>query len=94
MCACVCVCARAYVKAPVGGVELGHGAEGGGVGPSVLQGGGRLADQQPGRHQLGGHLRQLELEELGIGTSQHTFTVEGGSAHSIKPGPAPAFWGP
>jgi hypothetical protein len=64
----------AYVKALVGGEELGHGAEGGGVGAVVLQRRRRLTHQQAGRHQLGGHLRQLELEELRTAhrTSQHT----------------------
>lgn len=55
---------RTHVKAFVRGEELGHGAEGDGVRAALLQRLRRLAHQQAGRHQPGGHFCQFELEKL------------------------------
>lgn len=56
--------ARTHVEAFVRGEKLGHGAEGHGVRAAVLQRLRRLAHQQAGRHQPGGHFCQFELEKL------------------------------
>lgn len=55
---------RTHVEAFVRGEKLGHGAEGHGVRAAVLQRLRRLAHQQAGRHQPGGHFCQFELEKL------------------------------
>ena len=56
-----------YVEAVVSGEELGHGAEGDGVGVAGVEGVGHVPHHGAGRHQLGRHLGELELVVLEAG---------------------------
>ena len=56
-----------YIETVVSGEELGHGAEGDGVGVAGVERVGRVPHHGAGRHQLGGHLGELELVVLEAG---------------------------
>ena len=62
-----CSASLATLKPTSVAKALGHGAMGGGVGAAVVQFPGGQTHHLPRRHQLSGHVGQLELQRLKLG---------------------------